>query len=198
MGFMVIYRNCALGIRSVFINANQKDATTLADAARGHYRVVFACVEMMESPAMAKSLHAESFKAVLSTIYIDESHLVHESVSWRPAYSRLHLLRKLIGDHIPIIAISATLPTSYRDSLCIHAGMKNEYELINLGNFRPELSTVIINMCHDQSSFDDIAFLLPYGSCVPTILQTLVYCDDIVMYSPARFGSSPLSRRHFA
>ncbi|KAG2740621.1 hypothetical protein P692DRAFT_20851337 [Suillus brevipes Sb2] len=178
-------RNCALGIRSVFINANQKDATTLADAARGHYRVVFACVEMMESPAMAKSLHAESFKAVLSTIYIDESHLVHESVSWRPAYSRLHLLRKLIGDHIPIIAISATLPTSYRDSLCIHAGMKNEYELINLGNFRPELSTVIINMCHDQSSFDDIAFLLPYGSCVPTILQTLVYCDDIVMYSPA-------------
>ncbi|KAG1733358.1 uncharacterized protein EDB91DRAFT_1251357 [Suillus paluster] len=145
--------HCALGICSVFINANQKVATTLADAARGLYRVVFTCVEMMESPMMAKILHADSFKAVLSAIYIDESHLVHESVSWRPAYSCLHLLRKLIGDHIPIIAISATLPTSY----------------------------LIINMHHDQSSFDDIAFLLPYGSHVPTILQTLVYCDDIDM-----------------
>ncbi|KAG2154408.1 uncharacterized protein EDB93DRAFT_1067748, partial [Suillus bovinus] len=80
MGFMVIYRHCALRIRSVFINANQKDATTLADGAHGLYRVVFACVEMMESPMMAKILHADSFKAVLSAIYIDESHLVHESV----------------------------------------------------------------------------------------------------------------------
>ncbi|KAG2132720.1 uncharacterized protein EDB93DRAFT_1041624, partial [Suillus bovinus] len=72
-------RHCALGIRSVFINMNQKDATTLADGAHGLYIIVFTCVEMMESPMMAKILHADSFKAVLSAIYIDESHLVHES-----------------------------------------------------------------------------------------------------------------------
>jgi hypothetical protein len=31
-----------------------------------------------KSPAMVNILHAESFKVVLSAIYIDESHLVHE------------------------------------------------------------------------------------------------------------------------
>jgi superfamily II DNA helicase RecQ len=67
---------------------------------------------------MARVLHSPTFRARLSAIYLDEAHIPHESKTWRPAYTHLHLLRHVCDlKDIPMVALSATLPTVYRNSL---------------------------------------------------------------------------------
>lgn len=151
----------------------------LEATAQGAYRIVFLCIEMLEGPTFQKILHSQSFQNRLSGIYIDEAHLVHEASHWRSGYTRLSELRKLFNRHIPIVAISATNPSSYRKSLHEFTGMQEDYLLINLGNHRPELETVVIPMEHHNSSFIDIAFILPLGAKIQHILFTIVYCDDL-------------------
>lgn len=134
---------------------------------------------MLETPAVAQIIHSKSFQAQLSGIYLDEAHTLHESHTWRPAYGRLHLLRTIIGTEAPLVAISATLPKSYRNSLEYFAGLRHDYHLINLGNFRPELSTIVSNMQYSAGSFIDLAFVLPWNSTTGSILQTIIYSDDL-------------------
>ena len=176
---MPLDRTCDMAISSIFIYSEQKEAQLLENTAHGYYKVIFVCVEMLEGPSFAKILHSKSFQNRLLGIYIDEAHLVHESADWRQAYTRLLLLRTLVGYDIPMIAISATLPSSYRESLHTYAGLKRDYILINLGNHRPELSTVIIPMQNNTSSFRDITFLLPFGIQMSELEPTIIYSDDL-------------------
>ncbi|KAJ7871995.1 hypothetical protein B0H14DRAFT_3083680 [Mycena olivaceomarginata] len=93
--------------------------------------VIYACIGMVEGPSFARILHAAGWRSRLSGVYIDEAHLVHESHTWRPAYSRIHRLRVLLADEVPLIATSATLPSTYQRSLITFAGLKPNYTLLN-------------------------------------------------------------------
>ncbi|KAI0752220.1 P-loop containing nucleoside triphosphate hydrolase protein [Irpex lacteus] len=166
------------GLRSIFVHSEQNSDRDLERIAQGHYRVVFICVESLETPRFARVLHSPSFQAILQGVYIDEAHLVKESLDWRPGYQRLGQLRTVIGRGTPLVAISATLPQQYRDALCTHASLGSNYLLINQGNFRGELSLVILPLQH-ETSFKDLAFTLPDGIRQSDILPTLVYYDDI-------------------
>lgn len=170
-----------MSLTAIFVNAKEKSPETLSSIARGSYRVVFVCLEMLESPAFSVVLHAEGFKACLNAIYVDEAHLVHETWHWRTPYSRLYELRNVVGRSVPLVAISATLPKLYRSSLCHYAAMNQNYTLINLGNHRVELSTVVLPLQHDASSFQDLLFLLPTRSVTMGIPKTIVCCDDLEM-----------------
>ncbi|KAH6886596.1 P-loop containing nucleoside triphosphate hydrolase protein [Coprinopsis sp. MPI-PUGE-AT-0042] len=130
---------------------------------------------------MAPVLHANSFKSRLSAIYLDEAHTPHESHLWRDAYSRFHLLRRICGlQDVPLVALSATLPTIYRNSLSTYVGLKADYHLINLGNSRPELSVIIKNMEFDITSFRDVEFLFNNSTLNPqSIPPTIIYIDNI-------------------
>ncbi|KAH7917200.1 P-loop containing nucleoside triphosphate hydrolase protein, partial [Leucogyrophana mollusca] len=152
-------RSEGLGFSSAFVHSEQKEDYLLEEIAHGRRRVVFACVEMLESPTFSRILHSPAFQALLSALYVDEAHLAHESQPWRPAYTRVHELRKLIGYHVPLVAISATLPSQYRQSLHAYIGLNQRYTLINLGNHRRELVTVVVPMEHEHSSFRDLEFL---------------------------------------
>jgi RecG-like helicase len=71
------------------------------------------------------------------------------------------------------------LPSPYQESLITYTGLRRDYTLINLGNHRSELSTVVIPMEHEISSFQDIAFLIPFGSRVSDFEPTIIYSDDL-------------------
>lgn len=71
--------------------------------------VVYVCVEMLGTPAVARVLHAESFRDQYSGIDIDEAHTVHESFSWRSEYSMIASFAKICGFKYPLIPLSATL-----------------------------------------------------------------------------------------
>jgi superfamily II DNA helicase RecQ len=141
--------------------------------------VIYVCPEMLESPSFARLLYSQSWRGRLSGIYIDEAHLIHQTHSWRPPYSRIYQLQNIVGHDTPVIALSATCPELYRNSLITFAGLRPGYTLINLGNFRPELSTIILPMLHDISSFLDIAFIIPLGSRESDLVRTMIYCDDL-------------------
>lgn len=141
--------------------------------------VVYVCPEMLESPSFARLIHSKSWRGRLSAIYIDEAHLIHQTHHWRPCYARIYQLRNIIGQEIPVIALSATCPALYRNTLITHAGLHPDYTLINLGNFRAELSTVILPMQHDMNSFLDLAFVLPLGCRLSDLIKTIIYCDDL-------------------
>ncbi|KAJ8080877.1 hypothetical protein PM082_017712 [Marasmius tenuissimus] len=90
---------------------------------------------------------------------------------------RLKRLCQFLLD-VPFVGVSATLPSIHRDSLCEDAGFRSDPRIINLGNYRPELSTLIVYMQYAINSFQDIAFLVPPGLCLQDISKTLIYCND--------------------
>ncbi|KAJ7881545.1 P-loop containing nucleoside triphosphate hydrolase protein [Mycena olivaceomarginata] len=166
-------------ISSLFIYGEQNSQQDFEAAASGEMMVLYVCPEMLESPSFARLLHSKSWRGRILAIYLDEAHLVHQTHSWRPSYSRIYQLRNILGNNIPLICLSATCPPLYRNSLITYAGLHPDYKLINLGNFRPELSTMIVHMKHEIRSFNDIAFILPLGCLVSNLNKTIVYCDDI-------------------
>ncbi|KAF8128812.1 P-loop containing nucleoside triphosphate hydrolase protein [Mycena galopus ATCC 62051] len=160
------------GVTSTFIYSEKNTAADFE-------RVAQMDMHMLESPSFARLLHSPTWRRRLSAVYIDEAHLIYETHHWRPAYSRIHLLRHLIGDDIPFIGLSATCPEHYRDALTAFAGFKPDYTLINLGNHHPELSILILPLLHDISSFKDLIFVLPFGCRIGDIVKTIIYCDDL-------------------
>jgi hypothetical protein len=78
-----------------------------------------------------------------------------------------------------LLALSATCPKVFRDALILYAGLKPDYTLYNGGNFRPELSTIILVMAYDASSFEDICFVIPSGCRASQLKKTIIYCDDL-------------------
>ncbi|KAJ7652375.1 P-loop containing nucleoside triphosphate hydrolase protein, partial [Mycena polygramma] len=152
--------DCA-GITSTFIYSEKNTPEDFTRIAEGDMQVVYVCPQMLESPSFARLLHSPTWRRRLSAVYIDEAHLIYETHHWRPSYSRLHLLRHILGDDIPFIGLSATCPEQYREALVMFAGFRKDYTLINLGNHRPELSIIILPLLHDISSFQDLAFVVP-------------------------------------
>ncbi|KAJ7741732.1 P-loop containing nucleoside triphosphate hydrolase protein [Mycena metata] len=175
------HSNTADGITSLFIYSEQNTLQDFEKAATGEMLIIYACPEMVESPSFARLLHSKFWQGRLSGIYIDEAHLIHQSHIWRPSYSRIFQLRNIVGHDIPLICPSATCPEVYRQSLITFAGLHPDYTLVNLGNFRPELSTIILPMEHDINSFLDLTFILPFGARESDLakIKTLVYADDL-------------------
>ncbi|KAJ7340586.1 hypothetical protein DFH08DRAFT_925287 [Mycena albidolilacea] len=144
-------------IKSIFIFSEQNAEQDFETAATGDMLVVFVCLGMLE------------------TIYLDEAHLP----SWRPSYSWIYILREIVGLDVPLICLSATYPKSFSNVLVPFAGLKPDYILYNKGNFREELSTIVLTMEHGITSFLDIAFILPLGCQEADLVKTLIYVDNI-------------------
>ncbi|KAF4612582.1 hypothetical protein D9613_012725 [Agrocybe pediades] len=182
LGFQGEQRHSKTRIQSTFTHSGAAGPDVLERIALGGtMQIIYVCVEMLETPAFARVLYSESFQAQLSGIYIDEAHVVHESYTWRPAYTRLGHVRRIIGTSVPIICLSATFPKRYRDSLEAYAALRPSYHLINLGNHRPELSSIVARMRHDATSFLDLAFVLPSNATQESLKQAIIYCDDLEM-----------------
>ncbi|KAJ7715861.1 hypothetical protein B0H14DRAFT_2644026 [Mycena olivaceomarginata] len=85
----------------------------------------------------------------------------------------------LVGDDKPLVPISATCPSLYQRSLITFAGLKTDYTLLNYGNFRPELSTVVLPLKYPHTTFKDLRFILPFGVRITDVVKTIIYSDDL-------------------
>jgi ERCC4-related helicase len=85
----------------------------------------------------------------------------------------------ILGHNIPFVGLSATCLSTHRKALVTHAGFHHDYKFINLGNFRPEFSTVVLPIEHDFASFRDLAFILPFGSQERDLVKSIIYTDDL-------------------
>ncbi|KAJ7214359.1 P-loop containing nucleoside triphosphate hydrolase protein, partial [Mycena pura] len=160
-------------VNAIYIYSEQNTTADFELVQEGNMLIVYVCPEMLESPRFAPLVHSKDWAQNISAIYLDEAHLPWEAVTWRPSYSRLHMLRNVLGHNIPLICLSATCPSLARKVLIASAGLHHDYRLYNEGNFRPELSTIILPMKHDTNSFQDIAFVFT------DLMKTIIYCDDL-------------------
>ncbi|KAF8172314.1 P-loop containing nucleoside triphosphate hydrolase protein, partial [Mycena galopus ATCC 62051] len=167
------------GVSSIFIQSERNKDEDFQKVLSGQMLVVFVCPEMLESPRFGQFLHSKSWKQALSAIYINKAHLVKQTHHWRLPYSRLYRLREIVGLDIPLVGLSATCPKSFRDALVVYAGMRSDYLLVNFGNFRPELSTIVLPLDEDINRFLNIASVMPLGQPESQLVKTLIYCDDL-------------------
>src|ERR1700733_15154105 len=156
----------------LYINNSQQDFEC---AASRNMQVIYVCIEMLESPSFACLVHSPEWRDRLSGVYIDEAHLVHETCEWHPAYACLYHLRTILGCDIPFVGLSATCPTAHCETLVTHAGFRHDYTFINLGNFRPKLSTIILPIEHEFTSFWDLEFILPFGCLQQDLIKSIIY-----------------------
>ncbi|KAJ7478859.1 hypothetical protein B0H11DRAFT_1916542 [Mycena galericulata] len=98
----------------------------------------------------------------------------------------------------PPLPSPATCPELYRHSLLTFAGLRMDYTSINLGNFRPELSTIILPMLHDITSFLDIAFILPLGAREADLVPSIVYSDDLELLTKMFWWAFTLVQQQIA
>ncbi|KAJ7252893.1 hypothetical protein C8J57DRAFT_1077137, partial [Mycena rebaudengoi] len=84
--------NCD-GISSLFIYSEQSTQKDFEKAATGDMLIIYVCPEMLESPSFARLIHSPLWRGRLSGIYIDEAHLVRQTHTWRPSYSRIYQFR---------------------------------------------------------------------------------------------------------
>ncbi|KAJ7864000.1 P-loop containing nucleoside triphosphate hydrolase protein [Mycena olivaceomarginata] len=173
----LLYQNGDLN--AIYIYSEKNSTMDFELVREGSMLIVYICPEMLESPRFAPLVHSKDWAQHISAIYIDEAHLVQEAVSWRPSYSRLHMLRNVLGHNIPLICLSATCTSLAQKGLITSAGLHHDYRLYNQGNFRPELSIIILPMKHDANSFQDLAFVLPLGAHAHELTKTIIYCDDL-------------------
>jgi hypothetical protein len=181
-----ISSNNGLGVASIFVYSEKKSHRDIETALGSKMLVFYACVEMLESPTLAFLWQSKTIRSRIIAVFIDEAHEIAENGHWRPALTRIHKLRAILDKDIdgvnysiPFVAISATAPAAYRQAVVAHAGLRPDYHLINLGNFRPELFSVVMEMKYNTSSFQDIAFVLPLGATIGSVIETLIYSDDL-------------------
>jgi superfamily II DNA helicase RecQ len=108
-----------------------------------------------------KVLHDQAFRDHLVLVAIDELHVVSEwGQRWRSSYSRLALLRDLIGRSVPWLGCSATLDpvtlVEVRD-LC---GFDPSVRIQRTSIDRPDITFAIQPIQHPMNRLRDLEFLV--------------------------------------
>ncbi|KIO25433.1 hypothetical protein M407DRAFT_75716 [Tulasnella calospora MUT 4182] len=178
----------ALGFEQVI--ESRSHSVPVDDIIAGKYRVVICCPEMLECPTFAPILHSPAFLSALVEIVVDEAHSIVEAAAYRSAYSRLGLLRQVMRKadaHVPIVQMTATLPPHYLAKTSASLSISPEALIINLGNHRPELSTIVLEMATGAlglQQIEDTIFAPPeFGWEVQDarqpIVKQIIYVDNI-------------------
>ncbi|KAF9058840.1 P-loop containing nucleoside triphosphate hydrolase protein [Rhodocollybia butyracea] len=149
------------------------------------YQIVVISPEMMLTKRFTKQVikNKHLTQRVLS-IVIDEAHVIsHWGSGFRKKYGELGVLRTLLPNGVPFVALSATLPSRVRDDILTKLQFSQEengFVDINIGNDRPNVSLVARAIQHPMNTFKDLDFVIPPNiTQVKDIPKTFIYSDDI-------------------
>ncbi|KAG6915072.1 hypothetical protein DXG01_013581 [Tephrocybe rancida] len=77
LGFQGEARHSGTSIQCSFLHSDSQDEQILSKITKGgDKQVVYACVEMLETPAVARVLRSNSFKSQLLAVYLDKPFMV--------------------------------------------------------------------------------------------------------------------------
>jgi superfamily II DNA helicase RecQ len=123
-----------------------------------------------------------SFTRRILGFVFDEGHCISQWGQFRKHYLAVGMIRYLISDPIPFYVASATLPTPLITEIrrLLHMSPENTTQLL-CSNERPDIALMVRELSCPSSSFEDLAFLIPYnwqdGDETPK--KFLVFFDDI-------------------
>jgi superfamily II DNA helicase RecQ len=128
-------------------------------------------------------VRAEAFRSRLLAVVIDEAHVIaFWGPSFRKKYSELGSLRALLPPQTPFVAMSATLsPRVKKEVLSKLQYGKDQYENIDVGNDRPNVTLAVRAMQHPLESYRDLDFIIPAGARRPSdIPKSFIYADNVM------------------
>ena len=113
-------------------------------------------------------------------VAIDELHVVSEwGTSWRPAYSKLSILRNRINLDVPWFGTSATLDPEMLITVKELVGFNSSTVTQKTSVNRPEIYLDICPMAHSFMSFKDLEFLIE-AARKPSLQASDVICGGLV------------------
>jgi superfamily II DNA helicase RecQ len=129
-----------IGGQPCFLNADNINEKLLKDISNGKYTHILMSPELAVSERLRKTIQDPKFKDRLALVVVDEAHLVsHWGVNFRTDYSRLNLLRTILGPSIPWFACSATLDSKTLTNLIKGVGFGTGVKIQRTSINRPEL-----------------------------------------------------------
>ncbi|CAD6938932.1 unnamed protein product [Tilletia laevis] len=170
-----------------------------------HAHLVFASPEaVLDNPSVQDLLKDPIFKGRLRALVVDEAHVVQtwgltpsarSALPFRPAFSRIQTLRTRLGAHLPLLAVSATLPAATVRSILplLDFGAKHTFA-IEAGVDRPNVAYTVSPLAHSAGSFNDLISLFTSPPSSPqAVPKTLIY----VRTRAAAYEAAAALQHHF-
>jgi superfamily II DNA helicase RecQ len=105
------------GVRGIGLTSASNDAAARRAVEAGEYHLVYVTPERIAGPWQA-TLRDMAARGLIHMVAVDEAHTVSQwGLSFRPDYRRLAVLRSLLPDTVPILALTATATERTRDDV---------------------------------------------------------------------------------
>src|ERR1700722_19683349 len=128
-------------------------------------------------PEFSKLMRSTDFTKNIALLAVDEVHCVSQwRDNFRKCYVDLGRFRSYISNSVPILAASATLPPSILKQVqaCLLIS-KNDSFLVNLGNDRLNIMSILCHMCGAASDLAALDFTLDEGLSGNALKRTIIF-----------------------
>ena len=131
----------------------------------------------MDHKGFSKLMRSADFTKNVSVFVVDEAHCISQwGDLFRKRFSELGRLRCYVPTSVPFLATSATLPpqvlADVRSKLSL--SIEDTY-LVNLGNDRPNITSVLVPLRGAASDLGALDFLVDEAFSGGTIKRTIVF-----------------------
>lgn len=129
------------GVRAVFLHSGltRRESTLAIDRLRlGKAKIVYVSPERLRSEAFM----AQVQQLTVSLIVVDEAHCISQwGYDFRPSYLRIGNLRKVAGESVPVLALTASATPQVRD------------DIMERLNFGPSAQVYSVSFSRDNISY---------------------------------------------
>jgi superfamily II DNA helicase RecQ len=137
-------------LKAVYLSDSQPDPSVAEQVRRGDVDVLYGSPETLLSPSWLNVLSSSIYSTRMTSIVVDECHAVNKwGHDFRPLYAQIYQLRARVGNHVPIIACTATLTPKARTSVATSIGLQ-DYTTIELSINRPNIFLARESYCSDE------------------------------------------------
>ena len=142
------------GIRAVYLamGLTAREARLACDRCRlGKAKLLYVSPERLRSQSFIDELRTWN----ISLIVVDEAHCISQwGYDFRPSYLRIAELRKVVGETVPVLALTASATPEVRDDIRRSLGFADDAPTFQLSFDRPNLTYVV------RSASDKLSKLL--------------------------------------
>ncbi|KAL1976778.1 hypothetical protein VTN31DRAFT_3060 [Thermomyces dupontii] len=176
-----------IGGNPCFLNSDTISTKLLDEVKKGRYSHVLISPELaIGNEEFRRVVSEPSFNQKVALVVVDETHLVHNwAGNFRPAYSRLNVLRDWLGSQIPWLACSATMDSKTLNSLGTGINFEPDVKVQRMSIDCPEL-LFRLGWIPKKAGFKALQFLFVADEKSPdtiyhplsTIPKTIVFFDS--------------------
>ena len=177
----LLYIQASVNLVHVFFLGNEDDTNGNAD-------ILFLAIEQVMSPALYVFLDKKYKANELSSIFVDEAHLIITWSSFRVHFNYLPAFRRFPS--VPWRLMSATVPHYLEQEL---SKMFGHLHVVRKSSNRPNLAFKVV-MLQDDDDIDAAVVEYVREHCLPSLSSTIVYVRTVRQVAELVDAMSQLDR----